>query len=157
MAQRFLIAVLVVEFLGRVVDGDLGIDLGIPGAVVDAVQDSSEFRGVDVEDALESMPQRGGADFVGVAGGDGGHEIGEDDAGFHEVQSGGVVVVLRAVGLHEERGIESDLAEDVLAGESLVTDVVDGVTDARMGHAVRFVELEEEEGDQTRFASRGNE
>jgi hypothetical protein len=149
IAEGFFIGVFGAERGGAVAGGDMGIELGVPGGVIDAIEDAAEALVMDAEDALEAEAEVGVADFLGVAGGDGGGEIGIDDAAFHEVDGAGVVVIEEAVAGHEGGGVEADLAEDEIAGDALVSDVMESKADARVAHAEVLIDFVEEDGDES--------
>jgi len=124
----------------RVLRRDHRIDLGIPHVVVDPVEDSAEFVLVDVEDVPEAEGAVAPSGLGGVVGRHGGDEIGVDDPALHQVHATEAVVVAEPLsGQVVLRSPEMGAPQDVLASDSLVAEVVDGVTDPRLGQGRRVL------------------
>src|SRR5215467_16036609 len=84
-------------------------------------------------------------DFPRVSRGNGRDEIRIDNAALHHVDGGMVKVILKTL-LAEKVAVavETRRAEDMLPGNSLVLQVVQRVTDARMGHSEGLIYLVEQ-------------
>ncbi|OQB89622.1 MAG: hypothetical protein BWX86_02415 [Verrucomicrobia bacterium ADurb.Bin122] len=147
VSERALALVFVADLRGRVGLGQAPVGLGIPDVVIEAVEHAAELAAVGVEGAAEPLMLVGVEEFPRVARRDGGDEIRVNDAALEQVEHAGIARVLQAILGVEMRGaVEPGGTQDVLAGEPLVGDVVQGEADARMAQAGLLVELVEHHG-----------
>lgn len=68
ISKGFFVAVFIIDSAGGITFGDVGVDIGVPDFVIEAVEDAAEFSMVHVEDALQAHAEMAVADFVGVTG-----------------------------------------------------------------------------------------
>ncbi len=145
MAERLFVPVFAVDIIDFIPVRDIPVDLRVPNFVVDAVQNAAELLTVDVKGMTESVRQMGMLDFRGITGRHCGHEVGINDAGLHQVHGGMIEVVPEPVVVKIMiRPVESYGTQYVLSCYSLMPDVVQGITDAGMGHAIILVNIKEQ-------------
>jgi hypothetical protein len=148
ISKGLFIGVFIIDGAGGITFGDMGIDIGVPDFVIEAVEDAAKFSMVHVENSLQAHAKVAVADFVGVTRGNRGDEIGIDDAAFHQVDGTVAMVVGEAVVGHEMARIQTDLAQDVFAMNALVAKIVKGEADARMAHAEMLIDFVKQDGDE---------
>ena len=66
--------------------GNVAVGGGIPQCVVDAVQDAVHVGGALAQDCVESMPNSGRLDLLGVFAANRGDGVGVNDAALEEVE-----------------------------------------------------------------------
>jgi len=81
------------------------IDLRIPHIVIDAVQHPAELGLMHVQNMVQPAALIGKTRLVGVGRRHRGHEIGIDDATFHQVDGGVVIIVAQAVEIKVVRNV----------------------------------------------------
>lgn len=110
------------EILGGVVGGEIAVGGGIPLAVVDAVENAVQVGGAPAQDGIEAPAEFRRLNLLGIFLAHRGELIGEDDAGFEEVE----LIVL----LHLVHGEDIPREEKLLGRgrrkRALIRSIVDG-------------------------------
>jgi hypothetical protein len=135
ITQHLLAGVLLFHGVRGVLRREELIDLGVPHLIVDAVEHSAEFSVVDLERVLQAHRLVRVQRLPGVLRRDRGHEVRVDDAPFHEVDRFLVDVVPQPIVVEEVRraALPGGL-QDLLAGHTLVREVVNRITDPLVVH-----------------------
>src|SRR5205823_3721705 len=89
------------EMIGVVAGGEVRVRGGIPGRVIDAVDDAEQAVAATQEDALQAATVIGRLDLTGVGRADRRQHVGENEAGLEEVD---VAVEFELVGIEQLPG-----------------------------------------------------
>src|ERR1051325_2476318 len=141
--KRAFVRVFVLDSTCRVVSRDLGINLGVPHIVINAVEDAAEFLLMNPESSLQAHPERSVANFKGITRRNGGDEIGIDDAALHQIYRRALVVE-QSVVIHHRGRIEPRQSQNRFTVNALVADIVQSVADAGPRHAEMLINLIEQ-------------
>ena len=77
-----------------------------------------------------------------IPGRNGGHKIRVHDAALHRINGGRIKIIPQAVVVKKiSRPIQAGRAEDMFAGDALVLEIVQSVTNPRMSHAQVLINL----------------
>src|SRR5208337_3835511 len=145
MAKCLFVFVFVMDCIDVIPVWDMPVDLGVPYFVINAIKDTAELLPMDVKGMTESVRQFGMLDLPGITGRHGSHKVRIDDAGLHEVHGGMIGAVPEPVGVKIIiRPVESYGTQYKLSDHSLMHEVVQGITDAGMGHAIILVQIKQE-------------
>lgn len=108
------------QILGGIFRGDLRIFFGVPGGVIDAIEDAGEAISAAADDAVETVAEIASLNFLRVFAADGGEEVGIDEAPFEKIY---VAEELDSAGM---KGAErnSGAFEDIAAELALIAEIV---------------------------------
>jgi hypothetical protein len=152
VAKRLFVPVFVLDCIDAIPGWDMPVDLGVPYVVVNAIEDTAELLPMDVKCMTESVRQFGMSNLPGITGRHGSHKVRIDNAGLHEVHGGMIGVVPETVGVKIIiRPVESYGTQYKFSGHSLMLEVMQGITNAGMGHAITFIHIKEKHRDDTRL------
>src|SRR5215831_14826167 len=135
---------LALDAVNRVTGREERVGLGIPGIIVDAVENPAEL----VLILLESAAEPGGAVIieclVGVVGRYRGHEIRIEDAALHRVKSPVPEIISQPVGIEEMIGAtQPGGPEHLFVTGALMAEVVDGIADSLVRHDLAILLIEQ--------------
>src|SRR5260370_37885051 len=81
---------------------------------------------------------------------DGGYKVSVDNPGLHQVQRTRVEIIAHAIVVEIVLGaLEAGSPQDIFAANALVLEIMNRVTEPRIPHSVKFVDLEEQHWDES--------
>src|SRR6266404_6571551 len=108
----------------------------VPLVIINPVQDAADLVAMHVQGVAQAIILRGIHDLPRVTRGDRRYKIGIHHTAFHHVDSGTVEIVLEPIRMKDMPvRVEAGSAQDALAANALVLEIMESVTDPRMGHA----------------------
>src|SRR5437773_6855338 len=150
LPQGVFVRVLIVQGFNPILAGNVAIGFRVPNIIIDAVQNAADLVAVNIKRVAQAIVLGRIHDLPGITRRNGAHEIGIDDAALHHVNRGVIEIVPQPIRVEKIAvPIEACRAQDMLSGDSLVLQIVQGVTDAGLGHPDVLIDFIEQHGGQT--------